>query len=103
MARIRFHPSGVEIRDVPEGTRIVDVCDENPEVAVPFDCRAANCATCRVEVLQGMDGLKPPADDEAELLRILGDEPRIRLACQLRVGDATAFVELRVAGESPPR
>ena len=99
MARIRFLPADVEIRDVPQGARIVDVCDTSPEVAVPFDCRAANCATCRVEVLQGMDALAPPGLEEADLLRTLGNEPRIRLACQLRVVDAGGTIALRVAGE----
>ena len=38
------------------------------EAAVPFSCRSANCGTCRIDVLEGIALLAPPADDELDVL-----------------------------------
>lgn len=96
---MRFEPAGVEVT-VPEGTRLVDVTDEHPETAVPYSCRAANCGTCRVEVIEGASALAPPGDEEEELLEILREAPRVRLCCQLRVQhESDEVVVLRVLGD----
>ncbi|MEN5082628.1 adenylate/guanylate cyclase domain-containing protein [Bosea sp. TWI1241] len=44
----------------------------------------ARCATCRVLVLDGLEGLPPPGPNEARLLRRISAGDRVRLACQLR-------------------
>ncbi len=68
--------------DAPDGGRLVDLCDD-AGAPVPFSCRSASCGTCRIDVLEGIDRLEPPGDDELELLDIFGDNPgRCRLACQ---------------------
>lgn len=48
-----------------------------------FGCRTGICATCLVEVLQGMENLPPLREEEAEVLEIYADRPNCRLACQL--------------------
>lgn len=95
MTDLRFEPSGFHTT-VSVGDRIVDVCDDHPESGVPFSCRAANCGTCRVRVLEGADAFARPEDDELGVLEIHGDGPDVRLACQLRVKAEAATIALEV-------
>jgi ferredoxin len=84
--------------DVPDGGRLVDVCDES-EAPVPFSCRGATCGTCRIEILAGAELFEPREPEEADLLEILGDPPHIRLACQAKLKKAAGRVRLRIADE----
>ncbi|MCC7535335.1 MAG: (2Fe-2S)-binding protein [Deltaproteobacteria bacterium] len=80
---LRFEPSGVEVH-AHAGERVVDVCDAHPDAGVPFSCRAANCATCRVTVVEGSANLASPRADELEVLAVFDEDPaKVRLACQL--------------------
>ncbi len=82
---------------LPEGGRLLDVCDEEG-APVPFSCRSASCGTCRVDVLEGADLLEPPADEELAILDIFGDDPaRCRLACQARLRNGSGRLRLRPA------
>ena len=48
----------------------------------------ALCATCQVEVVEGIENLKPPADNELDMLDQLPVlSPVSRLACQIRVNE----------------
>lgn len=82
--------------NVPDGGAVVDVCDEHILAGVPFACRHANCATCRVRVTEGSALCEPPGEDELDLLARFGDPPDVRLACQLRVRAGDGTVRLRV-------
>jgi adenylate cyclase len=44
----------------------------------------ARCSTCRVRIVEGGEGLAPPAEAEQRLLRRIGAPPDVRLACQIR-------------------
>jgi ferredoxin len=90
-----LHSAAAVAADVPEGGRLVDLCDECA-APVPFSCRSASCGTCRIDVIEGMDWLDPPGDDELEVLDLFGDDPaRRRLACQVRVRAGTGRVRVR--------
>lgn len=54
---------------------------------IPATCGGiALCATCRVQVLQGLAHLPPAGDQELDMLDMLPDTDSFsRLACQLRV------------------
>ena len=82
--------------DVPEGGRVLDLCDDHPLAAIPYSCRRANCGTCRVEVREGIELCEPAADDERDLSRIFHDPPTVRLACQLRILPGDGRVRLWV-------
>lgn len=82
--------------EIGVGTRIVDLCDDNPRSEVPFSCRAASCGTCRCRVLEGMDAFPTPAEDEQAVLDVFGDPSDVRLACQLRVKRDVPRVVLEV-------
>jgi ferredoxin len=79
--------------------RLIDLCDE-ARAPVEFSCRAANCRTCRVEVLAGADLLDPPGEDE---LAVLASAPSRagavqRLACQASVRPGPGLLRLRWIG-----
>lgn len=94
MATVRFEPAGVEL-DVAPGTALVDVCDDHPEVEVPFSCRSASCGTCRCRVVTGMEALSKPEDDELDVLEVFGDGSDVRLCCQIRlIADAPVTLEV---------
>jgi ferredoxin len=81
--------------DAPPGARLVDLCDER-NAPVPFSCRSASCGTCRIDVLEGVDLLEAPRDEELDILDIFGDDPkRRRLACQAQVGPREGRLRVR--------
>src|SRR5215831_17781522 len=85
--------------DAPDGGALADLCDEH-EAAVPFSCRSANCGTCRIDVLEGIDLLAPPADDELDVLDLFGDDPlKRRLTCQARMQPGDGVLRIRPADE----
>jgi adenylate cyclase len=84
------------VLEVPEGGRVLDLCDEHPRAGIPFSCRDANCGTCRLEILEGEALCEPPGEDERLLLEDLGNEPRMRLGCQLVLKPGDGRVRLRV-------
>ena len=44
----------------------------------------ARCSTCRVRVLAGESNIEAPGEAELRLLRRIGADPDVRLACQIR-------------------
>jgi len=44
----------------------------------------ARCSTCRVRILAGADGLEPASDHERAVLKRVGADDGVRLACQIR-------------------
>lgn len=77
--------------------RLLDLCDE-ARAPVRFGCRAARCTTCRIEVIEGAEGLEPAAIEEADLLRVTGAPPSVRLACQAIVREGAGRVRIRWIG-----
>lgn len=69
----------------------------------------ARCSTCRIRVVGDVAALQPPSSREAFVLaRVgVGDDPSIRLACQLRPTADLEFVQAFLppggAAEGPPR
>ncbi|HTM44263.1 MAG TPA: 2Fe-2S iron-sulfur cluster-binding protein [Polyangiaceae bacterium] len=80
--------------EVNEAVALVDVCDDH-YAPVPFSCRSASCATCEIEVLEGMEFLEPPAAAEQDLLEILAAPSNHRLACQAQVKPGGGIIRLR--------
>lgn len=60
----------------------------------------ALCATCHVEVIEGMDKLPSLSDAELDMLDTLPDATSAsRLACQLRINTSLANGIFRIRGE----
>jgi ferredoxin len=82
---------------VSEQAELVDVCDE-VLAPIPFSCRSASCATCQIEVLEGLHLLEAPDAPEQELLEILQAPRNHRLACQVRVKCGEGKIRVRPSG-----
>jgi ferredoxin len=81
--------------DAADGGQLVDLCDENA-TPVPFSCRSASCGTCRVDVLEGMEQLMAPEDEELDILDVFGDDPKKRrLACQAKMRPGLGLLRIR--------
>lgn len=60
----------------------------------------ALCATCHVQVLEGMQNLQPMNDAELDMLDTLPDAgPDSRLACQLRINETLQNGIFRIRGD----
>jgi len=60
----------------------------------------ALCATCHVQVLEGLDKLPSPGDAELDMLDTLPDAAYdSRLACQLRINENLNGLIVRIRGE----
>ena len=90
MAKVVFAAEGTSI-DVPDGSRLQDAIDE-AGADIPFGCREGNCATCIIEVLDGMQFLGSP--NENEEITLMDDELErgIRLACQCRISGGSVTI-----------
>ncbi len=83
--------------EAPSGGELLDICDEHL-APVPFSCRSASCATCQIEIVEGIELLDPADADEQELLDLLGGPRNHRLACQTRVRPGDGVVQLKPVG-----
>ncbi len=60
----------------------------------------ALCATCHVEVVNGLDALPPMTDAELDMLDTLPDATHeSRLACQIRINGSLEGAVFRIRGE----
>lgn len=60
----------------------------------------ALCATCHVQVLNGLDDLPPAGNEELDMLDTLHDAGfDSRLACQLRIHENLDGLVVRIRGE----
>jgi 2Fe-2S ferredoxin len=60
----------------------------------------ALCATCHVQVLEGLDLLPPPSEGEMDMLDTLPDAGfDSRLACQIRINDNLNGMIFRIRGD----
>lgn len=96
MARVVFPQDNIEV-DVQDGSRLQDAID-NSGADIPFGCREGNCATCMIEVKEGMEFLNDPTAAEKVTLLAEELEQNIRLACQCRVSGGTVCIKQADAG-----
>ena len=86
-----------KVTESPGGAELVDVCDA-VLAPIPFSCRSASCATCQIEVVEGMELLETPEDMERELLDVICAPPNHRLACQVRIKAGEGLIRVKAAG-----
>lgn len=61
----------------------------------------ALCATCHIEVLEGMEHMPPVTDAELDMFDTLADAPdNSRLACQIRMSPALDGLKIRLFGNN---
>ena len=60
----------------------------------------ALCATCHIQILEGLDNLKEAEDTELDMLDTLPDAGSdSRLACQLRVNEQLEGIKIKIRGD----
>ncbi|MBU0696698.1 MAG: (2Fe-2S)-binding protein [Bacteroidetes bacterium] len=60
----------------------------------------ALCATCHVQVLEGLEQLPEPQDQELDMLDTLPNAASdSRLACQLRVNETLEGIKIKIRGD----
>jgi ferredoxin len=67
--------------EIPKGENLLDGVNDKG-VDVKWDCKSGVCDTCKVRVLEGMENLNPPNENE---INMLGDliKQGYRLSCQV--------------------
>lgn len=76
MATLKFEHNGEEL-ELNDESPIAESCEE---AGVPFACTEGVCGTCVIEVVEGMDNMNCPTQEEKDFL---GDDTQCeRLACQ---------------------
>ncbi len=74
-----FDHNGEEV-ELPEGSRIAEVCEE---AGLPFGCEEGLCGTCAVDVKEGKENLSTPTQQEIDFF---GEGTcHERLACQCKI------------------
>ena len=85
MPKVKFLPSLIET-DAAKGESLLDIALAQG-VSIQHACGGfCACTTCHCEVIEGMENLEAPDEDEMERLEVLdGRTPHSRLGCQAKV------------------
>ena len=89
---IRYEP-GPRILSAP-GPTLLEISRAHHVPHLSVCGGKARCSTCRVRVLEGALGLDAPEEAEMRLLRRIGAEADVRLACQIRPTTPLTVVRL---------
>jgi NADPH-dependent 2,4-dienoyl-CoA reductase/sulfur reductase-like enzyme/ferredoxin len=82
-AEVRFVPDDAPL-DAEIGTSLLEIA-ERARRPIEAGCRMGVCGADPVAILEGMDCLTPPEEDELSTLRRLGYAANTRMACCARV------------------
>ncbi len=77
------YPGQIVVRAAP-GPTLLEISRINDIPHTSVCGGRARCSTCRVRVLEGADALEPPSEHECDVLRRVGADNDVRLACQIR-------------------
>src|SRR6186713_2722123 len=87
---VEDHTGSVQLVEIPEGITLslMEVLKAS-EYSIPATCGGmALCATCHVEVKEGLENLSEPKDAELDMIDTLPNATtRSRLACQIPVAE----------------
>jgi len=68
-------------KEIPDGTPMQETAEE---LGVAFGCKSGMCGTCTVVVLEGMENISPPTEQEVDLA--LDDDERLMCQCTITGG-----------------
>jgi nitrite reductase (NADH) large subunit len=91
-AEVRFMPDEAPV-DAEIGTSLLEIA-ERAKRPIEAGCRMGVCGADPVAVLEGMDCLTPPDEEELSTLRRLGHAANTRMACCARVKAGPVRVSL---------
>jgi len=99
-AEVRFEPDDTPV-GAGIGTSLLEVA-EKAHRPIEAGCRMGVCGADPVAVLEGMDCLTPPDEEELSTLRRLGYAANTRMACCARVQSGPVKVALTPEPGGPP-
>lgn len=82
MAKLIFDHNGDEI-ELSEEAPIAEACEE---AGVPFACTEGVCGTCVIEVVEGMENLSAPTQEEQDFLGDATCDERLACQCKIKKG-----------------
>ncbi len=81
--------------NVHPGKTIQDIVEASGS-ALPFGCRDGECGTCIVMIESGMEYLSEVTAKEVAVLKTVGEQnPKARLACQMKVIQPNGLVRIK--------
>ncbi|AUD01468.1 2Fe-2S iron-sulfur cluster-binding protein [Spirosoma pollinicola] len=90
--------------EIPEGINLslMEVLKASDYTILATCGGLAICATCHVQVLNGLDALPEPQDAELDMLDTLPDaDSDSRLSCQIRIDETVDGAIFRIKSEEP--
>lgn len=89
MAQVEIKNDGTTV-EVPDGSLLAEL---DGKCSVLFACKAGNCGSCKVKVLEGMDNLEPPDELEKAGLETFATADNERLLCVAKIKSGKIVVE----------
>lgn len=80
MAKLINNETGQEV-EVKDGDSIIKAVEE---LGVIFACQNGMCTSCQMEVIEGMENLSEPTENEKEFS--LGEKERLACQCKIKKG-----------------
>ena len=88
MPKVTFQPEGITC-EVEQGTTLLTAA-RGVRLEVRTDCEFGWCGTDPFVIVQGLENLSAPEEDERDNIRLNHFPPDVRMACVARVkGDIT--------------
>ena len=89
MATVEIKNEGKTV-EVPDGSVLVEL---EGKCGILFACKAGSCGSSNVKVLEGMENLEAPNEEEKMGLETFGSDPAERLLCQAKIKGGKVVVE----------
>jgi ferredoxin len=89
MATVEIKNEGKTV-EVPDGSNLTEL---EGKCGILFACKAGSCGSCKVKVLEGMENLEAPNEEEKMGLETFGSDPSERLLCQAKIKSGKVVVE----------
>ena len=87
------YPGGYEYT-VPKGTTVLEASRLAGIPHVSVCGGKGRCTTCRIKIVSGIDGIAAPNVHETKIIKRLGFDSDVRLACQLKVSKNLSVLPL---------
>ena len=90
------HDNQTHTIDVQNGLTVMEGAIQNDIPGIDADCGGGMaCATCHVYVVEGIDSLTEPTEDEDDYLdKAWGLKSNSRLSCQAIINDKDLIIEI---------
>jgi len=89
MAQVEIKNDGKTV-EVPDGSSLTELDGKS---SVLFACKAGVCGSCKVKVIEGMENLEPPTEEEKKALETFGTDPKERILCLCKIKSGKIVIE----------